>query len=255
VEQVRREGMLDFTRIKAVFFDVDDTLYDQLDTFRRAVECWSVDIGDLSVEALFKQLRHHSDLLWSDYKSGALSLEVMRLLRIKQACEAHKLDITDEEAQHFQECYEEEQAKLEMHPEALPLIKGLIERGITVGILTNGPVAHQLKKIEQFKLREVIPDRLVYISDGLGIAKPDLKVFQHINQTAEVPPEHCCYIGDSWENDIASSTEAGWQSIWINHRGRTPETEHVPAAIIKHFNELIKLFKSDPRTLCCSSNS
>ncbi len=234
--------MLDVSKIKAVFFDVDDTLYDQMETFRQAVQASAMPTEDLPTEVFFKQLRHHSDVLWSDYKSGALSLEKMRMLRIMNACNALNTSISEEQALHFQACYEEAQAELKMHPEAMPFIRTLLNRGITVGLLTNGPVDHQMKKLKQFQLPQLLPEHLIFISDALGIAKPDVNVFYHINKVSGVSAEACCYIGDSWENDIASSTEAGWQSIWINHRGRTPETDHRPAAVVQHFNEIPALF-------------
>ena len=68
---------------EAVFFDLDDTLYDQLEPFRNAVEAESETAGQGSDfhERAFRRVRQYSDKLWADYSSGALPLEELRRLR------------------------------------------------------------------------------------------------------------------------------------------------------------------------------
>jgi HAD superfamily hydrolase (TIGR01549 family) len=236
--------MLNLTKLKAVFFDVDDTLYDQMSIFKRALQRSSIDIGDVSIEMFFKQMRHHSDILWPVYKASEVTIEAMRIMRIKRAGEDYNITMTDDQALQFQVCYEDEQANLIPYPEVIPFMHKLRDHGLTIGLITNGPVIHQTRKIEQFKLHKMVPPELIFISDALGFAKPDLRVFHHVNQKSGFSPDQCCYIGDSWENDIAAPTEIGWQSIWINHRNRVPESKHQPAAVIRSFSELPALFSS-----------
>ncbi|WP_053375466.1 hypothetical protein [Paenibacillus sp. FJAT-27812] len=59
--------------IKAVYFDLDDTLYDQLQPFQLAVQ--STDLihhinEQLPIEDLYRRIRRHSDLLWEKHISG-----------------------------------------------------------------------------------------------------------------------------------------------------------------------------------------
>ena len=64
--------------IKAVYFDLDDTLYDQLQPFRLAVESTGLighAAGSLHIEDLYKRIRRHSDLLWLKHVNGEMTLE------------------------------------------------------------------------------------------------------------------------------------------------------------------------------------
>lgn len=70
----------------AVFFDLDDTLYDHLVPFREAVrEVLAPDEGKLDYAELFYTVRHHSDLLWPKYLRGEMELEETRVLRLELA--------------------------------------------------------------------------------------------------------------------------------------------------------------------------
>jgi FMN phosphatase YigB (HAD superfamily) len=51
-------------------------------------------------------------------------------------------------------------------------------------------------------------------------------------------------IGDSWTNDIVWSMEAGWQSIWFNHRKRKPVTDHKPLEEIEELLTILPIIKS-----------
>jgi len=70
--------------INAVYFDLDDTLYDQLQPFRLA--CKSTDLikylnERLSIEDLYKCIRRHSDRLWMKHICGQMTLEELRIER------------------------------------------------------------------------------------------------------------------------------------------------------------------------------
>jgi|GEM_PF-4552049 len=72
-------------RRRAVFFDLDDTLYDQLEPFRTALRVFGPAIGRISEENLYRRFRHHSDALWEPYCAGRLPLDAMRVERIRRA--------------------------------------------------------------------------------------------------------------------------------------------------------------------------
>ena len=44
-------------------------------------------------------------------------------------------------------------------------------------------------------------------------------------------PEDLWYIGDTYEADILSAGNAGWHSVWFNHRKRARRTDLPPADI------------------------
>jgi putative hydrolase of the HAD superfamily len=227
---------------EAVFFDLDDTLYDQLSPFQLALDHCHIDLANIKVGELFKKVRYFSDVLWKVYTRGEISLELLRIERVRCAFNDFGLSISTQLAREVQDRYEFEQQQIIPFPEVISIIKDLQSRKSIVGILTNGPVQHQMNKIKALKIDQIIPLERIFISDGIGIAKPDKRVFEYVQRQVNIESNKCCYIGDTWENDVVPPIEAGWNSIWFNHREREPQSNHIPLETIMNYdNFMLKL--------------
>jgi HAD superfamily hydrolase (TIGR01549 family) len=216
--------------IKAVYFDLDDTLYDQLQPFQLAVQ--STDLVQhinerLSIEDLYRRIRLHSDRLWEKHISGQMTLEELRIERAVAAFQDLSIEITAESASLLQQNYELEQTRLSLRDGVLELFEQLRESSIDIGLITNGPVLHQRNKIIALDLFNWVDEQVVYISDGIGIAKPDPNVFHYVQQRTAYLPDQMVYVGDAWHNDIAPSFRAGWLPIWLNPRKQLPHAEDI----------------------------
>jgi HAD superfamily hydrolase (TIGR01549 family) len=212
--------------IKAVYFDLDDTLYDQLKPFQLAVEnttSLKVNKDSFHIEDLYRRIRLHSDNLWEQHVQGQLPLKELRIQRATAAFAELGHQVSAETAHELQQHYELEQSRLTLREGAATLLEQLKTAGIAIGLITNGPVEHQQKKIKALGLLSYIDERYVYISDGIGIAKPDSNVFRHVQRLAEYLPEEMAYVGDAWHNDIAPSYDAGWTPVWLNPRKQQPD--------------------------------
>lgn len=226
---------------KAVFFDLDDTLYDSLSPFQKSLEYHELCLPSSSVEEFYKQVRHYSDVLWKFYVTGDISLEELRVKRLTCAMHDFGLSITTEQAISIQERYEVEQKLINPFPSIYSLLQELQARNVIVGIMTNGPIEHQSKKLKALQLDQLISKDLIFISDGIGIAKPDQRVFEYVHSKINIEANKCLYIGDTWENDIVAPIEAGWMSIWFNHRNRLPQSHHVPNETFMSDEEFLQL--------------
>lgn len=233
---------------KAVFFDVDDTLYDHLTPFRRAVDEIARPAGDFPYEAAYHRLRYYSDMLSLELGgagSGAYesAVEDMRRRRFQLALEEFGIDLSLDQAKQMQAAYIGCQYDIEMFDGARELLQQLAADGHVVGLITNGPLEHQMNKIAAMKLGEIIPDERLFVSGAVGWDKPDTRIFAYVNEITGTSPEHSFYIGDSWRNDVIGALGAGWSVIWFNHRGTEPESEHIPhytAASYKELGEILK---------------
>lgn len=226
---------------EAIFFDLDDTLYDQLLPFQKALEQQQVALTDSQFELFYKRVRHYSDVLWKVHVKGCISLEQLRVERLTCAFKEFGITISKEQAKAIQERYEYEQSVIEPFQEILSLVKSLQDKGKVVGVISNGPVDHQMNKLKALQVDQLIPNERIFISDGIGIAKPDKRVFEYVHLRLKLDPSKCLYIGDTWENDIVPPFEAGWKCIWFNHRKRKPQTHHVPNATFTDIQELMQL--------------
>jgi HAD superfamily hydrolase (TIGR01549 family) len=226
--------------IKAVFFDLDDTLYDQHKPFLDAIKEVFPNIANkISIEELYKKSRYYSDLLWKDYTLGKMSLEDVRIQRILLALKDAGFIISKDEAFQFQKQYNSALANIQAFPDAGDLFTKLTLHGLKLGIITNGPGHHQFQKIKNLGLLEHIPMENVLISDDVGHAKPHPKIFEEACKKGGWSPNELLYVGDSWGNDVAASIEAGWNAIWFNYRRRQPETNHQPLKVV---DSLLKIW-------------
>jgi HAD superfamily hydrolase (TIGR01549 family) len=229
-------------RIKAIFFDLDDTLHDHLFPFSKAFkESFPTLYPHVDVESLYKKFRDFSDLLWKDYSNQELTLEELRISRIIMALEFFDKNFTNEQASQFQALYELNLDRLKLFAEVPELIRVIKSKGILIGIITNGPVAHQFNKIHSLGLTSHVSSGHIFISDAVGVAKPNKQIFQHVAQKVNMNQSEMVYIGDSWPNDVVAPIEAGWKAIWFNHRKRLPGTNHKPLAEIDHLLSIIDI--------------
>lgn len=229
---------------QAVFFDVDDTLYDHLVPFRQALQNVLHTPEQFPYEAAYHRMRYYSDYLSAQAggtpTQGTVLLE-MRRNRFKFSLEEFGLHVTDTQADKVQEEYLQHQFTIQLFDGAKELIGQLQNDGVTVGLITNGPPQHQMKKIAALGLKETIPAELIFISGAVGITKPDRGLFDHVAGKLGLPAEACCYIGDSWRNDVIGALNGGWNVIWFNHRKVAPESEHRPHYEAASYDELAAL--------------
>lgn len=225
--------------IKAVFFDLDDTLHDHMLPLAKSLQtAFPAMNQNISIQKVYNRFREVSDELWPNYCQGKLTLHELRIQRVIGALKLFHPEVSIQEAEKFQKTYEKAFNHLELFPEVPDLLRYLKKEGYQLGIITNGPVKHQYNKIEVLGLTSFISKEHIIISDAVGTAKPDPEIFHIAADKMKVDASEIAYIGDSWENDVVGSIEAGWQSIWFNHRGKKGLTAHKPLAEIQNLSEL-----------------
>lgn len=207
--------------MKAIIFDVDDTLYDQLVPFQRAIQ-QQFSIPDEQMAQLYLAFRQISDANFHASERGDISMEDMRVLRIQGACEQFGYRVTRDQALTFQNDYARFQGEIVLTEEMQEVLTFCVAHNIPIGIITNGPTEHQWKKIHQLGLLRYIPKESIFISAEVRVAKPDTLLFRHVEQQLGMTANQMIYVGDSYENDIVGAKNAGWQAIWLNRRQHVP---------------------------------
>lgn len=243
--------MRPITANHAVFFDVDDTLYDHLQPFREALE-ETLDTGqDFPYEPAYHRMRYYSDYLSAEAGGTPTHGQVlasMRTERFIRSLGEFDLALTAEQAEAVQAAYLNRQFDIRPFPGAFDLIGKLQELGVVVGVITNGPPDHQWRKIRALGVDRLIPAELVFISGAVGLTKPDVRLFELIAGKLGKTAEQCCYIGDSWRNDVVGAAGAGWRAIWFNHRGVRPEEDsHLPHTPVTNYGELARLLLDESK--------
>lgn len=226
--------------IETAIFDVDDTLYDQLEPFRQAfIKNFRRFAAHVPIKEIYNSSRRYSEETFPRLEAGEISLMEHNTHRMIASFADFGIKISRNEAVLFQETYEEEQHKITLLPEIIEVFERLLEKGIILGVLTNGPFEHQWMKVNQLGITKWIPKENIFVSEGIGIAKPDPEAFHFIENKLKLAKSTTVFIGDSFQNDIIGAKKAGWKAIWVNHRNKSVDDSLVvPDQIVYSPKEL-----------------
>jgi HAD superfamily hydrolase (TIGR01509 family) len=206
--------------IRAVLFDLDDTLFDHrhaarvaLDGVRRGHECF-VDAPATDFE------REHAAILEELHlrvMAGELGLDEARMERFRRLFASAGVAAGDALARATAAAYRERYlASWQPVPGASALLAALHQR-VKVGIVSNNLLQEQQEKV-RFCGFEPFVDALV-VSEAVGISKPDPGIFAVALDRLECESSASVMIGDAWRTDIAGACAAGIRPIWFNRTG------------------------------------
>ncbi|WP_161525928.1 HAD family hydrolase [Trichococcus alkaliphilus] len=229
--------------VTTFIFDVDDTLYDQLEPFRRAFQKhFSRFEDEVKIEELYKLSRKYSDEAFESTGYEITNMRKMHIYRISKAFEELGIRITDEEALQFQMAYEAFQNEIKLIEEIPQIFELLLQRGAKIGIITNGANDNQLRKINQLGLDKWIAPENMLVSEGAGVSKPSKEIFEAMERRMVFSKNDVYYIGDNFDNDVIGATAAGWKTIWVNFRNHKITNQEVSATyVVETPEELLRL--------------
>ena len=119
-------------------------------------------------------------------------------------CENEKNDVLNINRSHKPEIH--------LNPVVADMIKELDEKGIKVGIITDGRPEGQRNKLEALRLQNIdfiITDEL----GGVQFRKPCDIAFRIMATRWKLPYEQIVYVGDNPNKDFQASRQLGMKSI------------------------------------------
>ncbi len=218
--------------LKAVIFDLDDTLYPELEyvfSGYRAVAAWSAarfktsqETGHAELIDLFRQgKRHHIFNQWLaryDLDSEENALELLRV-------------------------YREHKPTIRLFPGVVCLLQELRSQ-FRLGLVSDGYLNMQTLKLAALGVEPEF-DAIV-LSDSLGSDawKPSPRPFQAVLEQLRVLPAEAVYVGDNPTKDFVGARCAGMRSIRCLHLGglyseiEPASPEHAPDMSIFSLQDL-----------------
>ena len=109
---------------------------------------------------------------------------------------------------------EERIAAIRPVPGALDVLARLRDAGASLALVTNGGAAGQRAKIERFGLEPLFD--CILIEGEFGTGKPDRRVFLHVLERLNVPPEDAWMVGDKLDFDIQTPKLLGMHAVWVD---------------------------------------
>ncbi|MFS0872380.1 HAD family hydrolase [Paenibacillus xylanilyticus] len=234
---------------KAIFFDVDDTLYDHLQPLRGALQEVLGLPDDFPYAEAYHRFRYYSDWLSDQEDLSPVpepeAVERMRRRRFELTMKEFGIALLEGQAEELQAQYLSRQFQIQPFEGAYDLMRKLMADGHTVGLITNGEGGHQRRKLEALDVFGLFPEERIFISGNIGYAKPDSRLFEHVSKQTGTDARSSFYIGDSWCNDVVGAVDAGWKVIWFNHRDAQPESDHQPHHVARTYNEVARILTSE----------
>ena len=161
----------------SLVFDIDDTLYSQMEPLLTACE-FSLGRALPDPELFYRIFGKRSAEMFLFSESGQVSIHESRLYRIENTMKDMGIPFTREQAEVFQARYKENQSHLHVSDILAGMLDTCQEAGVKMGVITNGPFAHQVQKFHTLGLDKWFTEDQLIVSAGVGVAKPDVQIFR-----------------------------------------------------------------------------
>lgn len=222
-----------------IFFDLDHTLWDfdknAEETLSELYITYKLkELGLNSCDVFIETYTVNNHQLWADYHLGKISKDALRETRFKKTFidlglspDLIPLNFEDDYVNicptksnlfpHTHETLSYLQAKYHLH------------------LISNGFKESTEYKVKNTNLTPYFKN--VFISEVIGINKPDKAIFQYAIDTAGAQTHHSIMIGDSIEADVRGALNFGMDAIYFN-----PNKADAPEDIKHQINHLQELF-------------
>ncbi len=222
------------TNIKAVLFDLDDTL-------------WAIEpVLHLAETRLYEWLTQHAPGVVQ--RETILSLRARRQV-LAQTDPAYKINLwalrhaalTAVLAEHGEdpaladpamEIFTTGRNAVTPFDDVVPALQQLKPR-LKLGTVSNG-----FADLARIGLAEHF--EISIAAHQFGTAKPDPAIFHAACTALGVAPEHTVYVGDDLTLDVLGAQQAGLRAVWMNRFQRALPDHVRPDAVCTDLNELAR---------------
>lgn len=231
--------------LRAILFDVDDTLFSTT-TFATKARHNAVRamIGaGLKMEegVIYAELKEVIGEFSSNYSQHFDKL-LMRLPLAAQVGTNPALIVAAGVAAYHDTKFRD----LLPFPDAIPFLKAVRQAGLITGVVTHGLTAKQAEKIVRLGLMPYLYPNAIFISDQLGIAKPNPKLYQAALRAIGVQADEAMHVGDSLSHDIAPPKGLGMHTAWIYRTAREGQDLAIkPSHRVQDFQELATVLRAE----------
>lgn len=212
--------------IKAVIFDLDNTLYAydpcHAAGFRAVTDYAEAQFG-IAPEA-FPALHREGDRLLRAHAGENAAAIHSRLIRYQLILELRGLPIFH--APRMEKLYWDAfLAGVKPEPGTRETLLALRAQGFRIGVGTNMTASQQYEKLRLLGLLELVD--FMVCSEEVNAEKPAAKLFLRCVEKAGCEARECLFVGDDPVRDIQGALAAGLPAVWLRRR----DTGEAPAGV------------------------
>ena len=192
--------------IRAVIFDMFETLitHYKCPLYFGAQMAADAGIPEKNFQTLWRPTE-------SDRSIGKIRTEeVIEMILKENGCYTDELleKIVQKRISTKEECFKH------LHPEIIPILTKLKEKGIMTGLISNcfSEEAEVIRRSVLFPYFDK-----VCLSYEEGVQKPDEEIYRRCMAGLDVTPEECIYIGDGGSQELETARDLGMnamQAVW-----------------------------------------
>jgi len=210
---------------KVIIFDLDDTLYKEIDYLKSAYKEIAITLDKINSKALYNNmlLTYNNNVnvfekLTEDYNE----LTKYELIAI----------------------YRHHVPDIELSLGAIELLISIVKLNYPIGLLTDGRSIQQRNKLKALSITSFFND--IIISEEFGTEKPSILNYQFFQE--KYSGSDFFYIGDNFNKDFISPKKLGWTTIGLLNNGKNIHKqninlskEYLPKYFVKSLNEIKKI--------------
>lgn len=179
--------------IKAVIFDLDDTLISEYDYIKSGYKIIAKKIKeDYNIEQSENEI---FDLMFQIFNADSKNV-------FNKLLDELQLEYNEEYIKELIKTYREHIPEIKFFDDIIPCLEQLRKQGIKLGIITDGYAITQKNKLKVLNAYELF-DKII-ITDELGKEywKPNPKAFEIIKEYFNIEYNEMMYVGDNPKKDF-----------------------------------------------------
>jgi len=202
--------------IKAVVFDLDNTLMDFMKMKRRSIE----EAIPAMIDAGLSITQEEANKVIDDiYKEQGIEYQKVFDVFLQRVLNRMDYKILSAGIVAYRRARE---AALTPYPHVYSTLNKLLKMGIKMGILSDAPAKEAWLRLAQLNFHHIV-DAVVTFEDT-GERKPSAAPFQRVLKKLQVKPEEALMVGDWAERDIVGASNIGMKTAFAKY-GDTFETD------------------------------
>jgi len=231
--------------LKALLFDVDDTLFSTTrfarSARRNAVRAM-IDAGlRLDEDVVYRELEEVISEFSSNYEHHYDKLLMRLPAEASEGVNPALIVAAGVVAYH-----DTKFRGLVPFDDVRPFLGVLRDAGLRVGVVTHGWTTKQAEKLIRLGLTDFLDPQAIFISDQVGISKPNPKLYLLALRRMGLEPGEAMVVGDNLAGDIAPPAGLGMRTAWARRAARERQVEGVvPDHEVADFRELAAILRDE----------
>lgn len=205
-----------------VVFDLDDTLYNELDFLKSAYKSMAICLEPKAWKPLYAKLfsMYRSNLNVFEFLANFYNIDIVILI----------------------EMYRNHQPNIQLFDGVIEVFDAIKSKNGKIGLITDGRSKTQRAKLKSLGILDYLDG--VVISDEIGSEKPSLANFKALENSVAGKDYH--YIADNLKKDFIAPNALGWNSVALIDNGKNihyeshkfSNAQHLPQDYILTFEDL-----------------